>query len=374
MPYFLKHHFDPDFDHRHLAPKERSDGSVDHYDLGYVQNVVALQVLAEMLPLDQDGPGPQGFEERFVQDTDEFPAGPGTRVDPDNPDRLLATRNGYVYYDADNRIAVKGLLNVRRDVDFNTGNVAFVNNLVIHGGVRSGFRVRAVDVRVKDTVEGARIAATGDVVCESGIKGGGEALIQASGSIKAGFSENAILVAGENVLIEGAALHNNIFAGNKLAVKGRVTGGEVHCLNYAYIGGQLGGGIGASTCVVAGYDPMLLYVDQKLNVRIKDLSRDLAELKIEAAKGAVFAKELARPIEEAEKAMESLLNRKVAVWERIKATETLDTCKVMVGGTVKPGVEISIGPAYFRADEEMSDVRFTFKDNEIRVQSPAVEK
>ncbi len=372
MPYLLKHHFDPDFDHLHLAPKERADGSVDHYDLGYVQNVVADQVLAELVDLDRNPAGPA--EERFVLEEPAFPAGPGTRVDPSRPEYLLAAKNGYVYYDEEGRISVKGLLNVRRDVDFNTGNVAFVGNLVVHGGVRSGFRLRAVDVRIKGTMEGARVTAMGDVVCEAGIKGGNEANVQAHGSIRASFAENAILVARENVLIEGAALHNSVFAGNKLAVKGRLTGGEVHCLRYAYIGGQLGGGIGAATRVVAGYDPMLLYVDQKLNVRIKELRNELAELKIEAAKSETHARELAGRIRVTQDVLDSLLERKVAVWERIKATETLDTCKVMVLGAVKPGVEISIGPAYHKVDEEIEDVCFMFKDNEIRVLSPAVEK
>ena len=374
MPYLLKHHFDPDFDHHRLSPLERSDGSVDHYNLGYVQNVVASQVLAEFLPLDPDQGNAAGANERFVFDEPVFPAGSGVRPDPDNPARLLAARNGYVYYDEAGRIAVKGLLNVRRDVDFNTGNVAFVGNLVVHGGVRSGFRVRAVDVRVKDTVEGARITALGDVVCLSGVKGGGEARIRANGSVKAAFAENATLVARENVLIEGAAMHNSIFAGNKLVVKGRVTGGEIHCLRYAYIGDRLGGGIGATTRVVAGYDPMLLYSDRKLNERIKELNEELAELRIEAAKSEVHASELAGPLETAGKTLQALLARKVTVWERIKATETLDTCRIMVEGVVKPGVEISIGPAYLKVDEELKDVCFTFLDNEIRMQSPAVKK
>lgn len=373
MPYLLKHHFDPGFDHRRLSPRERADGGVDHYNLGYVQNVVLDQVLAEIVPLDGDEV-PEGTDERFLLDEPVFPAGPGTRVDKANPNHLVAVKNGYVYYDEEDRIAVKGLLNVRRDVDFNTGNVAFVGNVVVHGGVRSGFRLRAVDVRVKDTVEGAKITALGDVVCESGVKGGNEARIQAAGSIKAAFAENAALVADGNVLIEGAAMHCEIFAGHKVAVKGRVTGGEVHCLHYAYIGDRLGGGIGASTEIVAGYDPKLLYADQKLNVRIKELSEELAELREEAAKSEGHAEKLAEPMAAAEKTLASLVTRKVKIWDRIKATETLDTCRIMVQGTVKPGVEISIGPAYLKVDEELEDVRFVFKDNEIRIESPAVEK
>ena len=47
MPYFLKNYFDPYFDYRKLKPAKHKDGSVDHHNLSYVQNVVDSQVLAE---------------------------------------------------------------------------------------------------------------------------------------------------------------------------------------------------------------------------------------------------------------------------------------------------------------------------------------
>ncbi len=52
MPYFLHHYFDPDFDYQRLKPKIREDGKVDHYNLDYVQNVIAGQVLAEWKEVD----------------------------------------------------------------------------------------------------------------------------------------------------------------------------------------------------------------------------------------------------------------------------------------------------------------------------------
>lgn len=43
----LKHFFNPDFDYQNLKPVEKTDGSVDYYNMGYVQSVITGQVLAQ---------------------------------------------------------------------------------------------------------------------------------------------------------------------------------------------------------------------------------------------------------------------------------------------------------------------------------------
>ncbi len=50
VQYYLRHYFNPDFDYLNLKPGGDS-GSTDVYSLGYVPNVIAGQVLAEILPL-----------------------------------------------------------------------------------------------------------------------------------------------------------------------------------------------------------------------------------------------------------------------------------------------------------------------------------
>ena len=102
MSYYLKHYFDPDFNYQHLAPVANFSGAVEHRYLGYVQNVCMGQVLAEFVPADSEAdPNPKYIMERPV-----FPLGPNCVVDPENPLKLLAERNGYVFY-LDGKICVK---------------------------------------------------------------------------------------------------------------------------------------------------------------------------------------------------------------------------------------------------------------------------
>jgi hypothetical protein len=143
MPYFLKHRFDPDFNHLKRKPSEREDGRLDHYNLNYVQNVLKGDVLAEWQEVTEADA--VELDQRHLYPKKVFPRGPRTEVNPENPDQLLAADDGYVFYDA-GLIRVKKLLNVRQDVDFSTGNVSFVNNMVVHGAVNPGFRVQAKNV------------------------------------------------------------------------------------------------------------------------------------------------------------------------------------------------------------------------------------
>lgn len=371
MAYYLKHFFDPDFDHTHLVPKEREDGSVDHHDLGYVQNVVTTQVLAEWVEIPASDAGK--YENKYLANSPRDIVGEHCAVNPDNPLQIIATRNGYVFY-LDGRITVHSLLNVRRDVDYHTGNIPFVGDVVVHGSVRSNFRIRARNIRVMETVEGARLNAMDSVQCENGIKGSGNALIKAGKTIKANYCENATLVAHENVIVDGACMHSLVFTGHKYASKGRFTGGAIYCYEFAFIGGQLGGGMGAETLVMAGYDPMLLFADQQCNEQIAQVRESISELTANLGKNSGLDTELQAKLAALEQQLGLLYKRKSRIWDKISSTEILDSCRIMVQGKVTPGVEISIGPAWYRVDEFMEDVYFYLEDMEIKVGSPALKK
>jgi uncharacterized protein (DUF342 family) len=371
MAYYLRHFFDPGFDHMHLKPRQRENGTVDHLDLGYVQNVVREQVVAQWEEVSEEEA--ERLPSRWVAEAPRNVAGDNCAMNPADPAQVVALKNGYVYY-LDGLIAVKGLLNVRRNVDYHTGNVAFVGDVVLHGSVRTGFAVRANNVRAKDIIEGAEIKAMESVLCETGIKGAGRALVEAGLSLKAAFCENATLKARQNVVVEGACLHSHIYAGHKFATRGRLTGGAVYCYEYAFIGGQLGGGIGAQTQVMAGYDPMRLYEDQRFNALILETRENMAELRSRLGASPDADREIQDDLKRAERRLGLLYERKSRLWERISATEILDTSRIMVQGKVHPGVEISIGPAWYKVDDYLEDVKFSLKDREIIITSPAVQK
>ncbi|WMW65835.1 FapA family protein [Nitratidesulfovibrio liaohensis] len=372
MPYYLRHHFEPDFDYMHLKPKADDAGNIDRYNLGYVQNVVKGQVLAELVPLEEAGEGP--LDPRYVYDTPpaELPCGPNCELDPDSPSRVVADANGYVFYH-DGLITVKKMLNVRRDVDFHTGNIFFVGDMAIHADVKPGFEIQADNILVKGVVEGAVVRARGAIACESGIKGGKGCLLDAGDTLRVPFAENAELRSHGNMYIERFALHCRIYAGTNLVVKDRVQGGAVHGAGVVYIENQLGGAQGTPTKVNLGYDPFKFRKITRLEENIRDLRQRIIHYEAVAADTPAGKEEPVRRLEAALKKMDRLLRQRAALWEDLKRGGPIaERCRLVVPGRIMPGVEISIEESWMEVREELRDVRIVLRDGELAVESPAL--
>ena len=330
MPFFLKHHFDPDLGQQALKPQQQDDGSVDHYELNYVQNVEAGSVIARWIEV--DGKANPDMDPRFIYDEKiPFPAGKGTGIKQQSPDKLFAAVNGGVEYQ-DGKIVVREAITVPDDVNFHTGNINFIGNLTVGGSVRGGFVVQGRDITVIGQIEGARVEALRDLVCRGGVKGSGEAFIEAGKSLKLSFCENATLKSGNDILVKGALMHTDVYCGKRLAVGGRLTGGSYYCHEYVYVGGQLGGGLDTNTSLVVGYDPTLLYADAEYNRRIKGLHARVASYEKMIEKGEDSEAECKPKLEAARRELDLLKMLKVKLWEGIYGTEQVEKCKILVPG------------------------------------------
>ncbi len=370
MSYVLKFHFDPDFERRRLRPKDRGDGSVDQYDLGYAQNVVAGQLLAEWEELSPDDPAEPGA---LTSEDLAFPSGAGCRPDASNPTRLLAAVNGHVSF-ADGRITVRETLAVGRDIDFHTGNIVAIGDVMVGGAIRSGFTVTGRNVTVRGAVEAAWVRGMGNVVCEAGILGGSRAVVRAGKSLRARFCENAALHAEQNILVDGSSMHCRLFAGEKLAVKGRLAGGEAYCGEAVYVGEQLGGGGRSQTRLLLGYDPQRLYMDQRLKDRVREDLAEIESCRLEVGKGGFRAEEYGPRLEHALRRLEVHKSQLLKNWSQATALRRFSACRVIVPGRVGANVEIGIGEAWLAVPEDTRDVVFRYADGEIVMEHPALKK
>ena len=372
MKYLLRLHFDPEFDHTKRQPQENEDGSVDHYELNYVQSVRKGDLLAEWEHVEEEDAA-AASERGFFSDTRDFPMGDNVKVHPDSADKLIADANGFVFL-KDGLVTVKKVLNVRGDVDFKVGNIEFFNNVVVHGSVRSGFEVAGRNIHVHDTIEQAQLTAEESILCDCGVKGSKGARLEAKKSIRVGFCEFCTMRAGKNIIVDGACLHSKLYARNGVVIKGRFTGGRAVCYHYFLVEGKLGGGLNADTEIILGYDPQLIFKDYRLSRRLKKLREHIIYLKIQIAKelnDAILLK-LNEELEEMRILEAKNLHARHVLTNKIVASEDLDKCKILVPDRVEAGVEISIGQAWHKVEEPLENVYFYFEDNEIKYASPAI--
>ncbi|MDR2727476.1 MAG: FapA family protein [Deltaproteobacteria bacterium] len=366
MSYYLRHYFEPNFDHLAVKPKVSADGRADRHNLGYVQNVIKGQILAEFLPTDQV-PDPQA---EFMHTTPEFPAGPNTYVDPDHPQYLLADINGYAFY-LDDKITVKNVLNVRGDVSFQTGNIFFVGNLAVHGDVRTGFEVQANDILIKGMIEGSIARAQRDLAVLGGVRGRteGKCLLDAGRSLRLTHVENAEIRSHGRLFVEKFCLHSRLYITGDMAVQGRLYGGVCQTNGTVYVREALGNPSETPTAVELGYNPHYIRQLERCEEHLTELGQRIVHYKAVAGHLPPDANEPARRLAAARYKQKRLQQHRQQLWRNLSEDEKQATrCRVVVPGTVYPGVDISIGRTLLSITRPMQNVMFHLRDEEIVVE------
>ena len=182
------------------------------------------------------------------------PKGRNTKLSEDGT-TLIATKPGHVEFDGRN-FQVKPVMDIGKNVDYSTGNINFLGDIHIRGDVCSGFTVRAMgNITVDGVVEASTIEAGGDLVVVKGVKGNGQAVIKACGSIYAKYLESTVVCAKEelqtdciincNVYSDGqvqACSGRGIIIGGKIRaageVKANIVGSKSECLTSIVLGGR----------------------------------------------------------------------------------------------------------------------------------------
>lgn len=384
--YYLQHYFNPDFNHLQRAPEEAADGSTYCRYLGYVQNVVAGQVLAELFPAENI---PQeNRDPRFIYHSPYLPIGPNTASHKDDDNKIVATCNGFVFYNK-GRICVKKLLNVRGNVGFHTGNIFFVSDLVVHEDVQTGFAVQAANILVKQHIESAKVKATGNIVCLGGVKGSdnqvpaatvGEisstvpsTLLDAGEHIRLPFCERVQLRAKGNVIIDGSCLHSMIYAGGNVIIRGRLLGGSVYANGIVYVEQQMGSGYDTKTAIMMGYDPFEFLLMQKLESQIRYLRDKVNYFEKQTRRNAVMLQEFTPRLRLAREKLAVIHKKREALWRKFSVQEQETAhCQVIVPGTVMPGCEISIGTDFYHTTAPIENASFQMKNGEVTCSTPAM--
>ncbi|MBQ7586289.1 MAG: DUF342 domain-containing protein [Desulfovibrionaceae bacterium] len=369
MRYYLIHYFDPDFDHLNRKPDADAvqKNGLDLLNLGYVQNVIKGQILAQIVPIDtlETPPNP-----RFILHSVDFPAGQNTFVHPNYPQYLLSAANGYVFY-YEGRITVKSLLNVRQDISFNTGNVNFVGDMAVHGSVRSGFSILGNNVRIHGMLEGGIAHSNKNMIIDGGAKGAtsDHCLIDTGGKLLASFLERIEARTRGNIVVNKYCLYCTVYAGNNMLVKEKLYGGSVNVFSSLYVGQQVGNRAEIPTNICLGYDPINIRRLEKLETFVAAISQRILHLKAIVGHLPPDANDktlrLQRFIRQRANVLEAsrLLAKKMAVDQKI-----LNQCRLIVPGVIYPGVEISIGSFYFPVTKVYENVVFHLVDREIKVE------
>ena len=218
------------FNHkRDFNPVEDKDGRVDYKDVNYLISVKKGDALCTIKQPTEGIPGEtvsgkvleakQGGERTLPQ---------GKNVEPDekDPDTLVAAEDGCVNYNvAQNTIDVNPALEIKGDIDFNTGNIEFNGSLKVGGDIKSGFIVKTDgDLEVGGCIEDAEVDVGGDVMVKKGFIGRGKGHLKVAGDAVLKHAQGQNITCDGNLELGGELMHCNTKVGKSLAATSRAGG------------------------------------------------------------------------------------------------------------------------------------------------------
>lgn len=336
--------------------KVADDGkNVDHHERNSIRNVKAGQQLATIIPAEKGTPGKNVYgEEIAAEDGEELAVQPGENVSiSTDGTKFISDIDGILLYKTD-KMSVTDILEIKGDVDFNSGNVHIdKGSVLITGTIRTDFIVDVADsIIVGEAIEGAEVTAGGDVEVKRGIVMHEKGTVDAGGNISALFAENATLIAGGNVDIANDISNCNVNAEGKVIVtrgKGKVMGGIISARNGMETN-EIGSEMGVLTQIYIGGEPESAGELQEEKRKLKD-----SIAKIERVIGNAEPQVILKNTPPAKrKAVAEVLKAKMAALTRMKDIDDIIhdimkkykeslKCTLNVYKEIHPGVKIFIG-------------------------------
>ena len=369
---YFDFYFDSDLNHR---PTVKSDGSVDYWSVHSVEVVKKGQTIANYCEpvAGEDGIDVLG---RVIA------AKKGKGLPPLVGRGFDKSVDGLTYTAAidgkierhKNRIIILPILEINGDVDVGTGNIDFVGDVVIHGSVKTGARIRAAkSITIDGVCEGCVLEAGNDLILRNGMIGMGKARIIVKGNLFAKFMEYTD-VEVDGFVEADSAINCNVVSNDKVIFNGGhasikvygCAGIEVQNLgNDAFIKTEVHVGVHKKIKIkIAELEKL---VDQKqmllnnINAGIKQIEQMMGS----AADGMnLEEKKLALVRAKIEKTAE--LTEDKEELERLKGIVERSTgATVQVLEHVYPNVEVCINNSKLVTKEEFDKIEFKEKDKAV---------
>ncbi len=356
-------------------------GRIDYKSRDNVQNVVAGQVLAVKIPATLGIPGRTITNNRIDAKNGEdvpFEAGKNTILS-ENGLEIIAQIAGQAILLA-GIVSVEPIYEVKGDVDLTTGNIIFLGSVVVKGNILDGFSVKAAgNVEVNGNIGCAEVEADNEIIVSQGILGKNAGMVKAGTNVFAKFIDNAVVSAGNDVIVKEEILHSKVDAGNRIIChgkKGMVVGGRIRAgfeINAKYLGSTAY----TDSFLEAGIDPkskeklLKLEEERKINEeQINKLSANIQTLERAQEAGTIS--------EEKKVMLQRLLRAKKEfdlqyaeirddIAELKSYLDNLDTKgKISAKLNVFPGVDLTIKNANFVVKNDFKGVTFVSENNLIK--------
>ncbi len=214
-------------------PTIAEDGTVDYYELNVIQNVGRNEPLARKTPPTPGEPGMNVLGDEIPAKPGKdvpFPIGKNVTFSKEDPNVIVSQIAGQPKL-MSGKIHVLPVFEVKGDVDFSTGNINFVGDVIVRGGVLEGFVIKAEGgITIFGPVSGCIMEAGGTVFLNKGMHGQDKGIITAGEDVVAKFLEHTTIKAGGTIKATDGVIQCNATAKKSIIVEGKkglIIGGRV---------------------------------------------------------------------------------------------------------------------------------------------------
>jgi uncharacterized protein (DUF342 family) len=289
-------------------------------------------------------------------------AGRNTRREAD---AVVATCDGLLKTDKES-FWVDEVLDVPGDVDYSVGNIDFPGDVVIHGVIRDGFRVRAGrSLYCSKSIDASEVTTGGDLVTAQGIIGRRQALIRSGGGISARFIENCVVEAAGAIRVQTGIMNSTLhtLGSVEMGDRGVIVGSIVEARD-GVAAAQIGSSRSPRAEIRCGTD---YTVDRKLTalrdrtIALAGRLRQLEERRRREPAAAASLGALAARIRATIRQMNE------AAHELVPSLDKNENARVSVRGSVHPGTVIEICRVSLVVPKPVTFVTFRLDRREGRI-------
>ncbi len=364
------------------TPKVLPDGSVDYRTMANIPTVKEGAIIARYhsATVGSDGMNLYGgvIPARSGKDLPEL-KGKGFCVSEDRR-TYMATISGKIELE-NGRINIKNFLEIKEDVDLLTGDIDFDGDVLIHGNVSGGRRVRAGgNLTIEGCVEACELYAGKDIVLARGMQGGGRGVAECRGSLSGKFFEQMRITAGRNVSAN-SILNCQVEAGVDVEVAGRhgaILGGSIfagHWIQATTVGNIAE----VQSELIAGDSDGLNSQMQQLEAEYRQLGEQMHKTKHvlelfqarksqENDKESQFSQERRMQVTRMKISLDSKINENVQKRQRIlEKLELAEEAKISIRQSAYPGTKVRINGAKYQFREVLTGIVLKKYETDIRL-------
>ncbi|MEG0564698.1 MAG: FapA family protein, partial [Hungatella sp.] len=249
--------------------EEQADQTVNYKNLNWLHHIITDEVICDIVyPVSAiDGYDVMGKTLRGrIAKPVILPSGSNTRLTEDKL-QLVSKLDGTIFYE-DNKFHVKDVLNILSDVDLSVGNIDTVGHLEVKGDVLSGFTIQATgNVNIRGMVGNSTVVAGGDIKVGMGVRGCGNALLNAGGNIQSHYIENCTVKARGSIN-SGSIINCDLVSDGSIECK-TIVGGNISALRQIHVK-TVGNSQRRQTTFSLGVTQELMQEKKDLECRIKE--------------------------------------------------------------------------------------------------------